>query len=149
MRERRSVRLRRLAALRERMLDARAAELARARGEMDDARRALEAKRACVQSAKDARDAVAKGARTPDEWRGAEAWLAAERTREERAMAVVAEARHAVEQARERVIAARTELKRIETLAERAGEQEAIEERRRERKQQDETAARATRRGAQ
>jgi flagellar export protein FliJ len=140
-----SARVRRIGkirALKQSALDDRSKELAAAREGLVSAERALAE---CVTKRVHALAAIDQGRSkgvAPEEWRQLDAWLETTKIRELAQRQRVAAHENAVELARQAVVAAQSEVKRLDELVSRIREQELAVETSKERKLEDELAGR-------
>lgn len=140
-----SARVRRIGKIRtlkQSALDDRSKELAAARESLAAAERALAE---CVTKRVRALQAIDESrskAMAPDEWRQLDAWLETTKLREIAQRQRVAAHENAVELARQAVVAAQSEVKRLDELVSRIREQELAVETAKERKLEDELAGR-------
>ena len=140
-----SARVRRIGKIRDlkqRALEDRTKELVAAREQLANAERILGE---CVSRRARATariDEAGSGSIAPDDWRELEEWLATTKLREASQRQRVAAHESAVELARQAVVAAQSEVKRLEELIDRIRSQELAVEGGKERKLEDELAGR-------
>ncbi len=140
-----SARVRRIGKIRtlkQSALDDRSKELAAAREGLATAERGLAECVTIRHSALKAIDEARTKALAPDDWRELDAWLETTKLRELAQRQRVAAHENAVELARQAVVAAQSEVKRLDELVSRIREQELAVETTKERKLEDELAGR-------
>ncbi len=135
-------RIGRIRGLKQSALDDRSKELSAAREQLAAADKQLGecvlAKARAITSIDEAR----RGAIAPDAWRELEEWLETTKLREAAQRQRVAAHRNAVELARQAVVAAQSEVKRLDELIDRIRDAEVAVETGKERKLEDELSAR-------
>ena len=137
----RRARVQKIVEHRSEQLDQAVAALAERRNQQAEAERALEAQRAQVTLASQAMDALGSKDASIDTWRMADDWLKTQIALEQKAQARVHAATLASEQARQGVVKARSDLRRVEALVTRIDRDERAQAERVERRAHDELAA--------
>ena len=140
-----SARVRRIGKIRDlkqRALEDRTKELVAARDQLAQAERMLGECVATRARASARIDEARRGSIAPDAWRELEEWLETTKLRELAQRQRVAAHENAVELARQAVVAAQSEVKRLEELIDRIRSQELAVEDAKERKLEDELAGR-------
>jgi flagellar export protein FliJ len=141
----RRIRIRKVADVRNKELQKKRAELEQRRVVLEAARLKLEQERLELDQAAKRRELLSQGEINALAWSEADEWLASREQEHDLANSTVLKTHRAVEHARENVLVAHSNLRRLEKLDEKLDHQEQRDEARREQKLTDEHAARSVR----